>query len=294
MSIAEPDDFGKINHALDTLQGNKEQFFVRLYLQYVGAGQWKDNDIEKYINSPRKINLVLQYQSQIYNLNDWIETIKLVLDKYAKHLEAIQITEEPNLYHVPVIDGCMPHVREALVNGAIEAKKYIVSKNLNVKVGFNAVPNFNPTGDFWEAIYNLGGEKFVESLDFVGLDFFPDVFRPVAADGQPGDLVSSVVYILDKFCNIDLQKANIPFSVPIVIAENGWPTARSRSYERQSQVLETIIRTVFDNRSNFNITQYQLFCLRDSDSGVEDIFYQFGILKDDYSPKPAFLSIAIS
>ena len=31
-----------------------------------------------------------------------------------------------------------------------------------------------------------------------------------------------------------------------------------------------------------------LFTLRDADSSKDGMFHQFGVLRDDYSPKPAF------
>ena len=138
------------------------------------------------------------------------------------------------------------------------------------------------------AIGELGQRPFVEALDYVGLDFFPDVFRPVAADGQPGDLRRMVVFILRAIRESWMPAAGIPASVPLHIAENGWPTSPDRSYERQAAALETIIRTIHGYRGNYHITHYQLFDLRDADSSNPDIFYQFGILRDDYTPKPAF------
>ena len=72
------------------------------------------------------------------------------------------------------------------------------------------------------------------------------------------------------------------------MAENGWPTSPDRSYERQVVALETIIRTIHDYRGNYHVKHYQLFDLRDADSSHPDIFSQFGILRDDYTPKPAF------
>ena len=36
------------------------------------------------------------------------------------------------------------------------------------------------------------------------------------------------------------------------------------------------------------MTHYMLFGLRDADSSKPDLFHQFGILHDDYTPKPAF------
>jgi hypothetical protein len=32
----------------------------------------------------------------------------------------------------------------------------------------------------------------------------------------------------------------------------------------------------------------ELFTLRDADSSNDDLFHQFGVLRDDYTPKPAF------
>jgi hypothetical protein len=49
-----------------------------------------------------------------------------------------------------------------------------------------------------------------------------------------------------------------------------------------------IIRQIFEYRWEFGITCYELFSLRDANSGNPDIFHQFGIMDDQYNPKPAF------
>lgn len=41
-------------------------------------------------------------------------------------------------------------------------------------------------------------------------------------------------------------------------------------------------------RAELNITHWELFTLRDADSSRNDLFHRFGVLRDDYSPKPAF------
>jgi hypothetical protein len=53
-------------------------------------------------------------------------------------------------------------------------------------------------------------------------------------------------------------------------------------------VLEAIIRTLHRLRAELNVTHWQLFTLRDADSTKDDLFHQFGVLRSDYSPKPAF------
>ena len=122
----------------------------------------------------------------------------------------------------------------------------------DVKVGFNTTPTFGPSADFWLRIAP-DGEPFFKALDYVGLDFFPDVFRPVAADGQSGDLTSSVAGILETMRSVWLPSAGIPARVPIHIAEHGWPTSADRTPDRQAEVIERVVRTVHPNRGRLNI-----------------------------------------
>ena len=76
--------------------------------------------------------------------------------------------------------------------------------------------------------------------------------------------------------------------MPIRICENGWPTGPGRPEQTQADVLETILRTVHALRAELNVTHWELFTLRDADSSRDGLFYNFGVLRDDYSPKPAF------
>jgi hypothetical protein len=116
------------------------------------------------------------------------------------------------------------------------------------------------------------------------MDFFPDVFRPIAPDTLGG----AVAAVLAGFRETSARAGHIPPSVPIHIGENGWPTGPHRPDERQAAVLETVVRTVDAQRAPCNVTHYELFALRDADSSKPDIFDQFGLLRDDYTPKPAF------
>jgi len=51
--------------------------------------------------------------------------------------------------------------------------------NLPILAGFNAVPDFDREYDVWREIATKATPLFYQSLDYVGLDFFPDVFRPL-------------------------------------------------------------------------------------------------------------------
>lgn len=53
-------------------------------------------------------------------------------------------------------------------------------------------------------------------------------------------------------------------------------------------MLEATLHAVHELRAELNVTHWELFTLRDANSSKEDMFYRFGVLRDDYSPKPAF------
>ncbi|GAB4039571.1 hypothetical protein [Spirosoma gilvum] len=273
--------------ALNDLQPDGRPFWVRVYRGYAGAGivgSVTPQNFVQYVAPNRKLDLVLCYRAMDEPLEPWLEFIRETLRQYAPYLSTLQITEEANSTG-PGGDGIAPNVRAALVAGVLAAKEEIRRLDLPIGVGFSATINFDPADDFWTEIGQLGGQPFVDALDYVALDFFPDVFIPLPAHLSLREAVHGV---LRQFRQVSMSQAGIPATVPIHIGENGWPTSSTRSYERQVDVLETIIRAVHDYREVFTIHRYELFNLRDANSSRDDIFYQFGLLRDDYSPKPAF------
>jgi hypothetical protein len=56
-------------------------------------------------------------------------------------------------------------------------------------------------------------------------------------------------------------------------------------------VLATIVNTVAGLRGELGVTHWQLFTLRDADRSGEDLFGHFGVLRDDYTPKPAYYAL---
>jgi hypothetical protein len=278
--------------ALSELQSPEKLFLVRGYIQYSGDGKLSGEapeNVEQYLTENRKLDLVLCYRSNNFDEKDWTNTLKKVIERYQKNLYSLQITEEPNLKVAFAGDGSFDHVEKALLSGVLTTRKEINRLNLDVKIGFNAVPSFNPADNFWNMIGSSEFEEFRKNIDYVGLDFYPDVFRPVAADGQPNDLKQSIINVLRYFRNVNLQTGNIPSSIPIHITENGWPTPEGKTYEKQAEIIEKIIRTINEMKDEVNIHQYELFALRDADTCNQNMFYQFGLLKDDYNPKPAFV-----
>jgi hypothetical protein len=76
--------------------------------------------------------------------------------------------------------------------------------------------------------------------------------------------------------------------VPIHITESGYPTGPGRSYEEQAKALAEMVAAYRDYSGLYNVTDYRWFLLRDGNSDVPDFQQQYGLLRDDYTPKPAF------
>ena len=285
MAAGPPDDFTQLPAIIERLRSGKD-FLLRTYGHFTGESSAPGvlAQIEFILHSGLPCDFVLCFRQDEPDLSAWLRLIEQIVVRFGNTLAALQITNEANLKHVPdAADGSRPHARQALAEGVVLAGQVAHALKARVKIGFNAVPTFHEPDDFWPTVAQFVPE-FRAALDYVGLDFYPDVFgAPIALEHMP----LAVEQILRNFRG-NLASAGITAATPLRICENGWPTGPARPYERQAQVLETVIRTVHRLRAELNFTHYELFNLRDADSSHETSFFQFGILRDDYSPKPAF------
>lgn len=284
-----PNNPDKINQALAILQGNKPLFIVRGYRGFDKLDVEAPENMEQYCINGRKLDLTLCYRSEEGDVDGWIVFIKKMIHLYGLNLYKVQITEEPNNPDASTGgDGSSKNIHEAIIKGVCEARQEIANLGLTVSVGFNVVISFNPNDDFWKSIFEKATTQFINSLDFIGLDFFPDVFRPLPQkpDGTTATIEEAVNLVLNQFRKVNLVRGNIPDSVPIHITENGWATTPERSCERQMEVLISTLAVVNQLKEKLNITHYEYFGLRDAESANSG--FQFGLMKDDYTPKPAF------
>ncbi|MFJ8627227.1 hypothetical protein ACIRD3_30915 [Kitasatospora sp. NPDC093550] len=278
-----PDDPARIIEALRELQGGAPEFLVRAYRSYADPGRAPERP-EQYAGEGRKLDLVLQYRDRSGRLAGWLDFVRRTVRTEGHRVALLQICEEPNL-DLPPVDGGVPNVRRALVEGVVAAKEEALAHGYGeLAVGFNAVPSFDPADTFWSELGELADERFHRALDYVGLDFFPDVFRPVPPD-RLADAVSAVVA---AFRREWLPRAGIGPDVPLRVCENGWPTGPGRSEARQAEVVEELVRTVAGLSAELTVTGYAFFALRDADSAGPGLFHHFGLLRDDYTRKPAF------
>jgi hypothetical protein len=290
-----PDQPDKINQALDELQGTQDRpFVVRAYAAYADPDDTVDTahattllapaGYDRYLGHGRTLDLVAQYHSRSGDIDGYCGFIENLIDSHGTRLATLQITEEPNITGDPNLDGFYPRVTEALIAGVRAAKHKAQSAgNPALRVGCNSSPLFGPDGGFFANLTRKGGQPFIEDLDYIGLDFFPDVFRPIA----PASLGPVVQGLLRAHRRDNLAQAGLGH-LPLVITEHGWPTGPGRTQTRQAEVLRTVVDVIAASASELNITGYIHHTLRDACSAGDGRFCQFGLMTDDYTPKPAF------
>lgn len=285
-----PDDLGQIRHALARLQGEGPPLVVRMYVPWTGAGSSEAAlaQVEELAkDSPWPLDLVLCFRDADADLAAWEVFVGQVVVKHRRQLDSVQVTAEANLTNVPAAaDGAFPRATEALVRGAIAAARAKRRSRSTAAVGFAVSPEVDPPGgSFWPNLARLGGDEFAGAVDYAGLDMYPDTFGPRLGLDQ---LDGAVEWLLRSFRTQALPLARIGPTIPIRVCECGWPTGPGRDPDRQADVLEAVLRAVHTRREELNVTHWELFALRDADSSVDGLFHNFGVLRDDYSPKPAF------
>jgi hypothetical protein len=287
-----PDRPDKIDQALAQLQGAQGRpFIVRAYDAYADPGDTVHTTTrrtpagyDRYLGHGRTLDLVAQYHSRSGDIDGYCAFIEKLIDCHGAHIATLQIAEEPNISDNPSLDGAYPRIAEALIAGVRAAKdKARRSGHLSLKVGCNSSPLLGQDGTFFADLTRAGGERFIDDLDYIGLDFFPDVFRPIA----PASLAALVQGLLQAHRRDHLATAGLGH-LPLVITEHGWPTGPGRTPQRQAEVLRTVIDVISRNAEELGITGYIHHTLRDSCSAGTGLFSQFGLMTDDYTPKPAF------
>ena len=138
--------------------------------------------------------------------------------------------------------------------------------------------------DFWGRLTAAIGPRNTRRLDYVGLDAFPDVFRPIPSDSLAG----AVTFLLGRFRAVTAE-CGVPRDTPVHVTETGWPTDERRTEETQAAVLAAVAGAVA--ASDAGVAALEWFGLRDGlSAGSWSV--RFGLLRDDYTPKPAFAAVA--
>jgi hypothetical protein len=275
-----PDDPVKITHALDGLQAGPG-FLVREYIDYDGKATTGDQAAKyvRYLGHGRRFDLVLDYPGDNAPLDGWLEYVRNEVRLAGPFSADISLGVDVNLNA-----SKDPSVVPAVVRGVIAAKDEARRLDYHwLRIGFDEVPFGRPDLPFWQSVARAGGDPLRDSIDYVGVELYPDVFAPA-----PNDRGAQVTDMLATVREQELPAAGISPRVPIHVSENGWDTVGDRTEATQVDALEAELGAVNANRARFNVTTYEFFDLRDDRTDTANLFDHFGLLHDDYTPKPAF------
>ncbi|MGW7532349.1 hypothetical protein [Amycolatopsis sp. NPDC054798] len=280
---APPEDVERTAEALRDFAKGTERFYVRCYRGYRGPHQPTPPDPVPYLGDGRVVDYVLGYSSPEADPDGFADAVRAAVREVAELGGGkLQVCEEVNV--AAPLDGGSPGCYDALAAGLAAALDERTRLGVDVAIGFNAAVAL-PGDPFWAAVRSAVDPEVLAGVDFLGLDFFPDVFRPVPF----GDLADAVTYVVRSFRE-SAAEIGIPDSVPIHITETGWPTGPENSEEQQVLVMESVARTVFGLADEVGLDTYEIFGLRDGlSSGPRE--NRFGLLRDDYSPKPVYATV---
>jgi hypothetical protein len=294
---AVPDDQAKIFAALERVRPPHGPFAVHVYRSYMTAESEAREEqehrrlVDLYTGRGYAVEIVIRYRRD-GDPAGFAEFVRGVVRRFGGNplVKGFQVTNEVNLTFSPdSSDGAYAGSRDALIQGVIAAKDE--TRRLGYshsQIGFNWVYRTDPGNErqFWEYLGSAGGERFVKSLDWVGMDAYPGTFFPPRTEASTtGDFI---VHALSTLRKCSMPMAGIPESVPIHVEENGYPTGPDRPYEDQRVAAERMLDALDSYARVYGVTDYFWFDLRDADSSSPNFQQQYGVMRDDYTPKPAF------
>ena len=289
--------------ALEQLRPAGRPFVLHLYASYTGADGWSaaqqvGQEIEQYGHAGFQTELVLAYRpADRGSPADVLGFVGFVRDAVGAlggtpGFVSLQVTNEANQGGSPnTSDGYYAGAEDALIGGVIAAKDETLRRGLGqVKVGFNwAYAADGGERGFWHYLGQHGGRRFVDDLDWVGLDAYPGTWGPaLGGRGLAAETTSFVAGALRALRVTYMPLAGIPHKVPLRVSETGYPTGPGRTDAMQVTVMKAAVDAVYHARGKYNIGGFQWFDLRDADSSSSSFESQYGLMRDDYSPKPAF------
>jgi hypothetical protein len=295
-----PDDPAQAMAAAKSLKGSRT-LTMHLYGQYTGIDSGEADalvsDATWWSENGMRVEMVLRYRPARPDLADgyipWVQTVATRLAALPG-LVALQIGNEPNnTTSAAAGDGAYPGVINAIAHGIPTARKALVAAGRpDVKVGFNWAAGNSPcsTEPMWSQLKAAGGSAFTSSVGWVGIDVYPGTWSAPSQTTLPTvSLVNATITdSLRCLRTRHMVTAGLPDSVSITVAETGYPTDAHRSEATQAAVLQQTIASVESVRLKYGVTDLRWFSLRDANTASGQLENGYGLLHDDYTPKPAF------
>ena len=223
----------------------------------------------------------------------WVRFVRNVTRAFGRipGVVGLQVANEVNFYPIApdASDSAYEGAQAALVRGVLAAQRVKQQRGYDqLGIGFNWAYRADPNreANFWGYLRDHGGKAFRRAVDWVGLDAYPGtVFPPVEPPGGERD---GIVAAMSQLRQCFMPIAGLGPEVPIHVEENGWPTGPGRSEASQETALRAMVGAVQEFRGTYNVTDYRWFDLRDHNTSSQNLQHHYGLLRDDYTEKPAY------
>ena len=297
-----PDNVSKDLAAVKQLDSSGAPFIAHLYAEYYGPGSYTaaqeiGSEVQTFAKAGIEVELVLAYRPTdevpATDVPGFVTWTKSALGSLGKYLTYVQVTNEANVSGSSSSnDGYYPGAENALIQGVEGAKSYIVSHGLAVKVGFN-----------WSYIagrrlgsvlvlpgIQTGGATFEKDVDWVGVDVYPGTWQSLPTTLSFAAGVSQVM----------TQAIASTRSTFMPLADAPGERSDSDHRDRLPDRPEPHLRHAADGDcsprwrrwsardTTYNVSALQFFDLRDAITDTTVVADQYGLMTDQWAPKPAF------
>ncbi len=287
--------------ALRTLRGATRPFVVHLYDAYARSSDadavpdWLAAQIAEYTDHGFQVELVLTYRPERADgdVDGFTRFVRARVRQLGPEplVTHLQVTNEVNVRGAPgAADGAYRGARHALVRGVVAAKDEARRGGFDgLRVGFNWAYQLGPAETaFFASLRATGGRAFARAVDWVGLDAYPGTWGPALPPGDVATAVRSATFDALRTLRRDLLPLARLSRAALHVSESGYPTGPGRPEATQETVLRAAVQAVADARRAYGVTGFRWFDLRDADSSSASFESHYGLLRDDYAPKPAF------
>ena len=296
-----PENPRKTLAALRALRPRQAPFTLRLNRLF-----WSDHQagIERFARAAHhyarhgyRVEIQVRYHptsGQEGRIGAWVGYVKRVTRTLGsiRGVTGLQITNEVNFPPIApdASDSSFAGAKDALIRGVEAAHRVVRKLRLrHVSVGFNWAYRNTPSAEteFWSYLRDNGGRRFVRALDWVGLDAYPGTIFP-PTEPTPTGYADGMVNAMSVLRECYMPIAGLGRGVPIHVEENGWPTGPDRTEARQVVALREMVAAVNRFRGTYGVSDYRWFDLRDHNTASTNFQHHYGLLRDDYTRKPAF------
>jgi hypothetical protein len=294
-----PEDPAAALRELRRLRPDGRQLILRLNRMLMSDGEAGVRHyaelVDDYARAGFDSELQVRYHpapAQEGDMQAWKRYVETAVDILGTRptVKALTITNEVNFPISPnTSDGSYAGALQAIVVGITAARRELNRLGRpDVALGFSFAWRWLPASDldFWRQLGALGTPQFRHALDYVGLQIYPGLVWP--AGSPPASAGDDTVEALTLLRNCYMPQAGLGGKVDLWVTENGYATNLGRTEADQDLALDSTLGAVHRYSGTLGVTDYRWFNLRDNDSGGTDLFSAVGLLRDDYSEKPAF------